>query len=113
MSKGSYSDIGPIIGGIAVVALMLKMAWDVTIQNLSGDPFLCFTVLLGLSIISAVAIFNDAKTVICGGIVISVVTIAGYWLFDTSSLPLLIITLLLIDACGLHNKINTGRKSSS
>lgn len=101
------TDVGAIIGGVLICAIVLKLAWDITIQELGDRPELCYPLLATLGFLSVASLLNDVKTILCGGIIASIATIGAYWIFDRNSLPILIILTTICIILGAYQKINT------
>lgn len=100
------NDIGEIVGGIAICAVMIYAAIQIVNISLENDPVFRYLLLIILSFVASVCLVNDAKTAIAGGAVVTAVTLFAYGVFDKDSLPILVIILALLIAGGLYLKIN-------
>jgi len=99
------NDIGEIVEGIAICAVMIYVAVQVVNVSLENDPVYRYLLLTALSFLAAFLLVNDAKTAIAGGAVTTAATLFAYWVFDKDSLPVLVVILILLIAAGLYVKI--------
>ena len=101
----SKNEAGEIIGSIAVCAVLIKVAVDYVNESLADQPLYQILLLLALAFVASASLFNDAKTILGGGVVAACATIFGYFVFDQDSLPLLVVILVILIVIGIASKI--------
>ncbi len=85
----STTDARKIIGGIAAVSILLVAAKDIAKEALADQSIYLYVILLTLAVISAASILSDVRGMRVGGIMSTIATFVGYYLFDPNSLLVL------------------------